>query len=99
MEIWKSVPVHQLVYAAEINSRTVRNTDTVKVLQGVQKSTTRAAKVCEAVLVPQQMTTTKKHTPEESLRIFLKASITKAQYDVIQKTNKEVYPCYTLLQN
>lgn len=94
----KSVSVDQLIYAAEMSNRTAGNTDAAKVLQDIQKSPIRAPKVRKTVLVAQQMTTTKKRTPKKTLRIFVEVNLTKAQYDVIQKANKDVYPYYTLLQ-
>lgn len=55
------------------------NADAAKVLEDIQKSPTKAAKVRKAMQIAQQMTTTKRHTQEEALRIFLEANLTKAQ--------------------
>lgn len=95
MDIRKNVPFDQLTYAAEMSNRAVGNKDAAKLLHDIQKSPSRASKVRKAV---DQQTTTKKHSPEEALRIFIEANLTKAQYEVIQRANKDVYPCYTLLQ-
>lgn len=81
-----------------MSNRTAGKTDAAKALQDTQKSPIKVAKLRKAVLVAQQMTTTKKRTPEKALTIFVEVNLTKAQYDVNNKqANKDVDPYYTLL--
>lgn len=95
MDIRQNVPLDQLTFAAEMSNRAAGNNDAAKLIHDIQKSPTRASKYRKIVF--KQRTSTYKHSPEEALRIFVEANLTRAQYEIIQRANKEVYPCYALL--
>lgn len=69
-----------------------------KIIQDITKSPTRATKIRKAVASSSERTTTKKHSPEEALAIFVETNLSKSQYEVIQQANKDVYPCYKSVQ-
>lgn len=97
MELRKNVPVDQLTYAAQTSHRTMGNNDVARVIKGVTKSLTRAAKFRKAAAIGSNTTTTKTHTPEDVLMIYTEANLTMSQYEAIQ-TNKDIYPCYSHIQ-
>jgi hypothetical protein len=68
-----------------------------KVIHDRTMSPTRATKFRKALAASSQFST-KKHSPEEALAIFVEANLTMSQYEVIQHANKDVYPCYKYVQ-
>lgn len=95
MEIRKNVPVDELTFAAEVSNRAAGNRDAAKIMQEIQQSPTRASKLRKAA---KRTAVTKKHSPEEALKIFADANLTTTQYEIIRRANKEIYPCYKVLQ-
>lgn len=94
-----NVSVDKLTYATQMSHRATGNKNTAHVIKEITKSPTRATKYRKAATIGlQNMTTTKKHSPEEALTIFVEANLTMNQYEILQKANKDVYPCYTYLQ-
>ncbi|CAH0560531.1 unnamed protein product [Brassicogethes aeneus] len=98
MELRYIGTVDELTYAAQMTQRAAGNIDVAKVIQDVTKSPTRATKFRKAAIIGSKTMTTKKHTPEGALGIFVEANLTVSQYKVIRQANKDVYPCYTYVQ-
>lgn len=98
MELRKKVPLDELTYAVQMGHRAAGNKDTAKIIKDITKSPTRATRIRKTMHTISQRTTTKKHTPEEALAIFVEANLSMSQYEVIQQANKDVYPCYKYVQ-
>ncbi|KAJ9601270.1 hypothetical protein L9F63_000565, partial [Diploptera punctata] len=65
---------------SQMSQRATGNKDMAKVLKDLIKSTTRATKFRKAVVAGSRCTT-KKHSPEEALAIFLEANLSMNQYE------------------
>lgn len=55
------------------------NKDVARVVKDVTKSPTRATKFRKAAAIGSNTTTTKKHTPEDTLLIYTEANLTMSQ--------------------
>lgn len=98
-DLRKNVCLDELAYATQMSHRAAGNVDASKVMKDIAISPTRAAKFRKAVAIGTENTTTKKHSPEEALAIFVEANLTKSQYEVIHQANRNIHPCYRYLQN
>lgn len=87
----------EILYAARMTQRSSGNKDVSRIIKDITSTPTRASKY-RKVVARAQKNVVKKHTPSEALSIFVEADLTKRQYEIIYSSNKNVYPCYSLLQ-
>lgn len=97
-ELREQVPVEELTYAAGVSQRTSGNTDASKIIKDIVASPTRATKIRKVIKTATKQAVIKKHTPEEALAIFVEGDFTRRQWEIIHKSNKSIYPCYSLVQ-
>ena len=72
--------------------------DASKIIQEILKSPNRATKYRKAYSNSFEKQR-EQLTPLSALAMFVEASLSRRQYEIIRWCNKAFYPCYTLLQN
>jgi hypothetical protein len=93
----KNFPAEELLYATQMSQRAAGNADVSAVMKNISESPTRAARYRKAFEASQTVRI-KKLTPSQALAIFIEANLSRRQYEIIQGANKEIYPCYSILQ-
>lgn len=66
-----------------------------KLIKDITVSPERATKIKKII---KEATCAQKHTPLKALSIFVDADLSKRQCEIIQKANKAIYPCYSVLK-
>ncbi|CAH0689249.1 unnamed protein product [Chilo suppressalis] len=88
-----------LIYAGQMALREKGNVDGAYVIKDIMASPTRGHKYREAF---KKSTTPelkiKQLSPTEALSMFVEASLTRKQYEIIRTNAKKLYPCYSILQ-
>lgn len=97
-ELREQVPANELLYAASISQRTSDNTDASVVLKELMSTPTRAKKYRKAFKSSEKQVSVRKHSPQEALAIFVEGDFTRRQWEILHGANKNIYPCYSLLQ-
>ncbi|XP_050308380.1 uncharacterized protein LOC126744859 [Anthonomus grandis grandis] len=87
----------ELTYTAQMSQRSDGNIDVSKIIKDITLTPTRASKI-RKVISSLQKCIVKKHSPSQALSIFVEADLTRKQYEIIQICNKNIYPCYSLIQ-
>lgn len=85
-----------IVHAAQIELRKTGKRDASEVLKNIMSSPTKATKYKKAL--NESKTEADRLTPFQALAMFVDADLTRRQYEIIRNTNKNFFPCYTLLQ-
>ncbi|KAL4721260.1 hypothetical protein ACJJTC_000227 [Scirpophaga incertulas] len=88
-----------LLYAGQMTLREKGNVDSAYVIKDVMSSPTRGHKYREAFrksATPEAKI--KQLSPTEALSMFVEASLTRKQYEIIRESAKKLYPCYSILQ-
>ncbi|CAG9557930.1 unnamed protein product [Danaus chrysippus] len=78
-------------------TKQLRNAAASKLIKDATSSPTRAKryrKVINTTLEPK----IKKYTPDEALRIFIEGGFTRKQWELLHKSTKGIFPCYTLIR-
>lgn len=88
----------KLTYAAGVSQRTSGNTDVAKVIKEITATPTRAKKYRKVFNSSLKKVTVKKFTPQEALALFVEGDFTRKQWELIPSRNKNIYPCYSLIQ-
>lgn len=89
----------ELAYASQMKLRETGNVDGSKVVKDVISSPTRGAKYREALNRSRSRLQEKTRlSPIQALSIFVEASLTRKQYEIIRTSDKRLYPCYSVLQ-
>ncbi|KAF2894244.1 hypothetical protein ILUMI_11929 [Ignelater luminosus] len=85
MELRKQVPVEQLVYAASVSQCTSGNTDASVIIKEITSIPTRATKSIspyKSIIFKRKQVDVKKHTPQETLAIFVEGDFTTRQWEI-----------------
>lgn len=77
--------------------RETGRTDAAKVVQDLTNSPTRAKKYRAALKIANTKTP-RQLTPIQALSMFTEAGLTRSQYEIVRASNKNFFPCYTILQ-
>ncbi|XP_073951828.1 uncharacterized protein [Choristoneura fumiferana] len=88
-----------LIYAGQMALREKGNVDAAHVVKDVMSSPTRGYKYRQAFRkshTPEKRNT--QLTPTEALSMFVEASLTRKQYEIIRESSKKLYPCYSILK-
>ncbi|GBM98250.1 hypothetical protein AVEN_228441-1 [Araneus ventricosus] len=88
------MPTEQLTFAAQMNLKAEKHGS--KIVKDVTSNTGRATKYRKTFHTLQNKT--EKLTPAESPSIFVKAGLTRNQYENVQSGAKSIYPCYSIIQ-
>lgn len=97
-ELRAEVPVDELTYAASVSQGTSGKSDVSKIIKEITTTPTRAKKFRRVVLSAKTKHIVRKYTPQGALAIFVNGDFTRKQYELIQGSRKEIYPCYSLIQ-
>lgn len=87
-----------IIHAAQVELGKSGKRDASNVLKDITSTPTRARKYKKAFYLTKS---SKKHhalTPMQSLQMFVDADLTQGQYEIIRKTNRKFFPCYSVLQ-
>lgn len=87
-----------LTYAASCSQRTSGNEDAAKLIKEIITSPTRAGKLRISIKKGKETTEVKQLSSGEALQLYVEADLTKRQYEVLQKSNKKHYPCYSRIK-
>jgi len=91
--------VEVLTHAAQVKLRSCWKRDASQVLKDISMSPKRATKYKRAFAMRQQDEKAQtKMTPVSVLAMFVEAGLSRRQYEIIRRTHKHIYPCYSLLQ-
>lgn len=93
----EQIPCDQLTYAAQMSHRAAGHSDASKVIKDILYTPAKALTYRMSVAFAEK-NIIKKHSPSEALAIFVEADMTRKQYEIIHAANKNIYPCYSLLQ-
>lgn len=77
--------------------RKTGNIEAASVVKDLSKSPTRAKKY-KAAMRKVSCETLKKLSPLLALSMFTEAGLTRSQYEIVRATNKDFFPCYSILQ-
>jgi len=94
----EQVSVEELTYAARVSHSTLGNTDVAKVIKEITATPTRANKYRKVFKSASKKVMVKKYTLQEALALFVEGDFTRKQWELIQSNNKNIYPCYSLIQ-
>lgn len=86
-----------IVHAAQIELSKSGKRDASNVLKDITSSPTRATKYKRAYTTSKSENASRL-TPMQALKMFIDADLTRGQYEIIRKTNKKFFPCYSLIQ-
>ena len=98
LDLRKQVSVDELTYAARMSQHTSGNTDVSKFIKEITATPTRAKKYRKAFNSAFKKVTVNKLTPQEALGLFVEGDFTRKQWELIPSRNKNVYPCYSIIQ-
>lgn len=87
-----------IVHAAQVQLVKSGRKDASNVLKDITRSPTRATKYKKAFLGKKSGNDKAPLTPMQALQMFVDADLTQGQYEIIRKTNKSFFPCYSRLQ-
>lgn len=90
--------MEELTYAARVKEGTSGNTDTSKMIKDMTLTPTRSKKFRTIISSAEKEVSVKKYTPQEALSLFVEGDFTRRQWELLQGANKNIYPCYSLLQ-
>ncbi len=97
-DLQEQVPADELTYVAHMNIRASGNSDISKFIKDITVSQTLETKFRKAISnAPNQVF--KKHTPSKALAIFVEGEFTRKQWEILHSANKNIYPCYYLINN
>lgn len=87
-----------LLYAGQMALRDSGNISGAHVVKEIMKSPTRGKyrKAVRKIDAPESKVT--KLTTTQALSMFVEASLTRKQYEIIRDSSKTLYPCYSILQ-
>ncbi|KAL4721448.1 hypothetical protein ACJJTC_007165 [Scirpophaga incertulas] len=97
-DLREQVSVEELTFAAGVSQRTSGNNDASKIIREITYSPARAKKLRRFIASGRKPTSVEKHTPEKALAIFVEGDFSRRQYEILHGANKNVYPCYSLIQ-
>lgn len=81
-----------------MSQRYSENTDVAKVIKEITVTPTRAKKYRKVYNSTLKKVTVKKFTPQEALALFVEGDFSRKQWELIQSKNKNIYPCYSIIQ-
>ncbi|KAK5641968.1 hypothetical protein RI129_010515 [Pyrocoelia pectoralis] len=86
-----------IVHAAQVELGKSGKRDASNVLKDITRSPRQASKYKKAFKSSGNKQCSL--TPMQALQMFIDADLTQGQYEIIRKTNKKFFPCYSRLQN
>lgn len=88
-----------IIHAAKVELGKSGKKDASNVLKDITSSPKRATKYKKAFYrTKSSKEQPSSLTPMQALQMFVDAELTQGQYEIIRKTNKKFYPCYSALQ-
>ncbi|CAH0552735.1 unnamed protein product [Brassicogethes aeneus] len=97
-EIRSFVVKEVIVHAAQVELNKSGQRDAAAILKDITTtSPTRVTKYKRA-LSESRSVKPASLTPLQALAMFIEADLTRRQYEVVRNTNKDFYPCYSLIQ-
>lgn len=87
-----------IIHAAKVELGKSGKKDASNVLKDITSSPTRATKYKKAFYHLKSGKGQPSLTPMQALQMFVDADLTRGQYEIIRKTNKKFFPCYSALQ-
>lgn len=92
--------VTEVTYASQMMLRDSGNVEGSKVVKDITSSPTRGAKYRLALDGMRRRDSQEiiRLSPNQALSIFVEASLTRKQYEIIRTGAKKVYPCYSVIQ-
>lgn len=88
-----------IMHAAQVELRKSGKRDASNVLKEITASPTRATNYKRAYFrTKSSKDKTSPFTVQEAIQMFTDADLTREQYEIIRRTNKKFFPCYSLLQ-
>lgn len=85
----------KIIYAAQMELRAKGQRNASNILKEISENQDRAHEYVKAVKSPN--TAQSQKSPEEALKMFVKANLTVSQYEIIRETTGNL-PCYSVLQ-
>lgn len=88
-----------IVHAAQVELRKMGKRDASNVLKEIITTPTRATKYKKVYY--RTKSSKNKSSPltvKEAIQMYIDADLTREQYEIIRRTNKHIFPCYSLLQ-
>lgn len=67
-------------------------------MKEITSTPTRNKKFRKAISSAKKVPIARKYTPQEALALFVEGNFTRGQWELLQGSRKEIYPCYSLLQ-
>ena len=86
----------ELTYAAHVSQKMSGNAAAAKIIKEATISPSRANKMQK--VIKKSIPPSLKKSPMEALGIFVNANLSRAQYNIIRESSKDIYPCYSLIQ-
>lgn len=96
-ELRNQATSEELTFAACMSQRASGDTNAAELIKKITETPTSATKI-KKVIASAEKCTIKKLSPSKALALFVEADLTRSQYETIQSFSKEVYPCYSLVQ-
>lgn len=87
-----------IIHAAKVELGKSGKKDASNVLKDITSTPTRATKYKKAFYLTKSSKKQHSLTPMQALQMFVDADLTQGQYEIIRKTNKNFFPCYSVVQ-
>lgn len=88
----------ELLYAGQMLLREEGNVTGANVVKDILTSPEESAKYNAVFRKSDTSSDGKQLTPTQALSVFIEASLTRQQYEIIQKAAKDRFPCYSVIQ-
>ncbi|CAH2107387.1 unnamed protein product [Euphydryas editha] len=88
----------ELIYASQMKLREAGSHKAAKVVKDITTTPTRGTKYLRGYKRSITIPSKPQLTPTHALSIFVEASLTRRQYEIIRTSDKKLYPCYSVLQ-
>jgi len=89
----KNFEAQELLFAGQMKLREGGNITEAKMVKTIVSTSTETLRKSSVSQVED-----KKLSPAQALSMFVEASLTRRQYEIIRETSKDLYPCYSILQ-
>ncbi|KAK2578845.1 hypothetical protein KPH14_012200 [Odynerus spinipes] len=96
-DIRTTIDEEVIIHAAKLKLQTSGKRYASQILNQITNSPSRARKYKRAYSQVKQHKNVQL-TPLQALAMFVEADLTRRQYEIIRRTNKRHYPCYSVLQ-
>ena len=93
-DLRESTPLPMLTHATQASLRASGNIEASKLIKEIMSSPTRAEKYRKSLNRPVEM----KMSGDEALSMLVEAQLSVHQYNVIQKSSPQRFPCYSVVQ-